>query len=448
MVVVLFLHPDLGIGGAERLVVDAALALKNAGHEVTILTAHHDPTHCFAETTDGRVRVVAAGDWLPRSVAGRCHALCATVRMLYLALYLHFCWTCDVVVVDQVSSPLPLLRFWGFPTLFYCHYPDMLLTSGRTGLKALYRAPMDWLEEVTTGTAKIVLVNSKFTSQVFKNTFQRLPHVNPEVVYPSLNTAQFEGEGSRPASLPNFSPGTTVFLSINRYERKKNLGLAIRSFGRLMMGSQSQPVHLIMAGGYDSRVRENLEHRRELEELVWSLNLGHLVTFLESPPDQEKLWLLKQADCLIYTPTGEHFGIVPVEAMYCRTPVIAVNTGGPTETVVHGETGWLCQPDPLQFAKAMNEAVDGGTELRTKLGLAGRERVEKNFSFSAFSNKWDSFVCKLAKDRLKEMLIQAENQGYSMFSGIAVAFHFVLAMAILFYMVFGTSSVEMGIGKY
>ncbi|KAL4262177.1 Alpha-1,3/1,6-mannosyltransferase ALG2, partial [Pleurotus pulmonarius] len=42
-----FLHPDLGIGGAERLVVDAALGLQNLGHRVDVYTSHHDPTHCF-----------------------------------------------------------------------------------------------------------------------------------------------------------------------------------------------------------------------------------------------------------------------------------------------------------------------------------------------------------------------------------------------------------------
>ena len=50
MVRVVFLHPDLGIGGAERLVIDAALALKSRGHEVTFVTAHHDDRHCFPET--------------------------------------------------------------------------------------------------------------------------------------------------------------------------------------------------------------------------------------------------------------------------------------------------------------------------------------------------------------------------------------------------------------
>lgn len=42
-----FIHPDLGIGGAEQLIVNMAVALKNKGHNVIIYTPHHDPKHCF-----------------------------------------------------------------------------------------------------------------------------------------------------------------------------------------------------------------------------------------------------------------------------------------------------------------------------------------------------------------------------------------------------------------
>jgi len=44
---------DLSSGGAERLVVDAAIALQAHGHSVSMFTSHHDPAHCFAETRDG-----------------------------------------------------------------------------------------------------------------------------------------------------------------------------------------------------------------------------------------------------------------------------------------------------------------------------------------------------------------------------------------------------------
>lgn len=82
MVRVTFLHPDLGIGGAERLVVDAALALKNKGHEVNFVTSHHDPAHCFTETRDGTIPVTIVGDWLPRNIFGKFYALCAYIRMV------------------------------------------------------------------------------------------------------------------------------------------------------------------------------------------------------------------------------------------------------------------------------------------------------------------------------------------------------------------------------
>lgn len=57
---IVFFHPDLGIGGAERLVVDAAVGLQQRGHRVTIFTSHCDPSHCFDEARDGKLPAVCA----------------------------------------------------------------------------------------------------------------------------------------------------------------------------------------------------------------------------------------------------------------------------------------------------------------------------------------------------------------------------------------------------
>ncbi len=51
---IVFFHPDLGIGGAERLIVDAAVGLQEQGNKVTIFTSHCDPKHCFEEARDGQ----------------------------------------------------------------------------------------------------------------------------------------------------------------------------------------------------------------------------------------------------------------------------------------------------------------------------------------------------------------------------------------------------------
>ena len=88
-------------------------------------------------------------------------------------------------------------------------------------------------------------------------------------------------------------------------------------------------------GGYDDRVEENKRHYLELERLATTLGIKDNVTFKRSFSDYEKVILLQSATCLLYTPSNEHFGIVPIEAMFMKCPVIACNSGGPLETVKH-----------------------------------------------------------------------------------------------------------------
>lgn len=151
----------------------------------------------------------------------------------------------------------------------------------------------------------------------------------------------------------------------------------------------------MIAGGYDDRVPENREYHQALEALVEHFELKKHVTFLKSIDNDEKLQLIHDCTALLYTPSGEHFGIVPLEAMYMQRPVIAVSSGGPLETVVPGKTGFLCEPDEQRFAECMKKFVDAA-DLSTTMGKAGREHVIKNFSFQAFTRQLDAIVRKVA----------------------------------------------------
>ena len=403
MVRVAFVHPDLGIGGAERLIVDAALSLKSKGHEVEMFTAHHDPSHCFQETKDGTLQVTSAGDWLPRSCCGKGYALWAYLRMMYVAIFILFHimfgnkeQRFDVIVCDQISACIPILKLTGAKILFYCHFPDQLLTKRKTCLKKVYRWPIDKLEEWTTGRAHQVLVNSKFTASKFHSTFLSLSWIKPTVLYPSLNFSAFD---QKPAELTDLFPNSVqcLFLSINRYERKKNLPLAIEAFAKFLEGidaSEHARVHLALAGGYDERVVENKEHYMELRTLAERLKVGENVTFIRSFTDAQKISLLHHCRVLIYTPSNEHFGICPLEGMYMKKPVIAVNSGGPLETVVDGVTGFLCEPTPVAFAEKMERLFVGQEEAEV-MGEAGRNHVVLNFSFQAFTEKLNTIVTDL-----------------------------------------------------
>lgn len=401
MVRVLFLHPDLGIGGAERLIVDAALALKSRGHTVSFLTNHHDPGHCFEETRDGTLSIETVGDWLPRTIFGKLAAFCAYFRMIYAAFYTVFVLsrkeTIDVIICDQISHGIPVLKLAQHrpKIIFYCHFPDQLLAKPGSLLKQAYRAPLNYLEELTTGQADAILVNSKFTRGVFKSTFRSLSHLEPEVLYPSLNTDFFDKApevDEKTVDLPRNA--NFVMLSLNRYERKKNLPLAIEAL-KEMEGKLSKPefdrVQLVIAGGYDVRVPENVEHLEELQSLAKSLELTKKITFLRSPTDAMKLWLLRKVDVVVYTPENEHFGIVPLEAMYSGRPVIAANSGGPTETIIHDQTGFLCDPNAHSFHEPMLKLFKDKKSAEA-MGEMGRKRVQQKFSFAAFTDKLEDVV--------------------------------------------------------
>ena len=113
------------------------------------------------------------------------------------------------------------------------------------------------------------------------------------------------------------------------------------------------------------------------------------VLFLPSVAAQLKTTLLEHAQLLVYTPSNEHFGIVPLEAMLACTPVLAANTGGPTETVVNEETGWLRPVDDVKaWTEVMRQALFTLDYSKwEKMGLAGQQRVSREFSKTKMAHR-------------------------------------------------------------
>ncbi|KAJ3286309.1 Alpha-1,3-mannosyltransferase-like protein [Rhizoclosmatium sp. JEL0117] len=409
-----FVHPDLGIGGAERLIVDAAVGLQNRGHKVKVFTSHHDPTHCFAETRDGTLKVVVRGDWLPRSIAGKALVLCAILRNLWLAftMLMFESKEFDVLIVDQLSISIPILRFSGGRVLFYCHFPDKLLAKRESFIKSLYRVPFDFMEEITTRMADCTVVNSNFTRQIFKDSFTSIK-TTPKVLYPAIRIEAYNNSGKSTKDFRKYLKSKTIVLSINRFERKKNISLAIQAFSTLQStcSAQFDDLVLVVAGGYDTRVAENVEHLDELNALASSVGLKTVVTktldseqvsnvqviFLPSFDEEHRTFLLADSLCLLYTPTNEHFGIVPVEAMYAGLPVIAVNSGGPLESIIDGVTGYLRNPEPSEFAEALSILVKSPSK-KSAIGAAGKKRVLDKFTLDAFTTQLEGYLESMFMD--------------------------------------------------
>ena len=102
--------------------------------------------------------------------------------------------------------------------------------------------------------------------------------------------------------------------------------------------------------------------------------------------------------------------------MAAQRAVIACNSGGPTESIVDGVTGFLCEPTPAAFAAAARRLLDDAKGERCvcaafaaraspvrfrcaaaeRAGIAARHHVESNFSRAAFGAKLDALVRQLA----------------------------------------------------
>ena len=389
-----FVHPDLGIGGAERLVLDAAAGLQQSGHRVSIFTSHRDPERCFEKARDGSLDVRIYGDFIPLEIGQRLRAPFAIARMCYVVTRLGLSSDkFDVTFVDLVAQSIPLLRLMTFAkVIFYCHFPDRLMAPRRDGIYRWYRAPIDWTEEMAVRIADRVLVNSRFTASVVREVFPSLETSKIEVLYPGVDVAR--------DSIPfceSCNRDRIVILSIGRYERKKNTALTIEAFAILRKELSPEVlsnVELVIAGGFDDRLGENREVLGELIDLARRRSVDDHVTFLRNPTDSEIRSLLSQARCILHPAENEHFGYVPVEAMAAGRAVIAMNNGALCETVVDGVTGFLCEPRPEAFAAALKKIVDDPA-LAVRMGRAGREQASNHFSKTAFNRHLESIVQSL-----------------------------------------------------
>ncbi|CAN1794631.1 Alpha-1,3/1,6-mannosyltransferase ALG2, partial [Linum perenne] len=341
----------------------------------------------------GTFPVTVYGSFLPRHVFYRFHAVCAYIRCLFVALGLLFLWpSFDVILADQVSVVIPLLKLKrATKVIFYCHFPDLLLAQHTTTLRRLYRKPIDFVEEITTGMADMILVNSKFTASMFARTFRHLHSkgIRPAVLYPAVNLDQFDEPHSFKLN----------FLSINRFEKKKNIELAISAFAKLhtvneLTDNELKDASLTVAGGYDERLRENVEYLEELRRLAEREGVSDRVKFVTSCSTAERNTLLSECLCVIYTPKDEHFGIVPLEAMAAHKPVIACNSGGPVETIRDGVTGFLCEPIPQDFSSAMAKFLED-PQVAKHMGAEARKHVADSFSTRIFGQRLNQYVTSI-----------------------------------------------------
>jgi glycosyltransferase involved in cell wall biosynthesis len=107
-----------------------------------------------------------------------------------------------------------------------------------------------------------------------------------------------------------------------------------------------------------------------------------------------------KARLCVYAPVKEPFGLVPLEAMACGTPVVGVREGGVSESVKHGETGLLAERDPQQFADAILTLLED-TDCRIRLGRQGRVYVQEQWQWEHSVSELEGHLLEVAQQSRK-----------------------------------------------
>ncbi|MFB6245443.1 MAG: glycosyltransferase [Candidatus Nanohaloarchaea archaeon] len=358
-----------GRGGAEKVILETA---RRSDHETTVFTLFYDPEATFDGFEDVDVRVVGSGEQ-PRNFLdkGLRFGIGAMMRKLPLEEY-------DVLLVQEAGiGSLIALRNNDIPVVGYVHTPL------RAALPEFYReyrseksraaVPVfdagikvyNILENAAWDYFDKVIANSRLTKKrIVDKGLKKEEDV--EVVNPGAELVEEQGEMG------------DYFLYPSRFRRYKRQKLALRAWKR----AETADFDLVLAGS--SQEEEYLAELRELAD--------DSVEFRLDLPEEEWMDTYRNAYSVLFLAEKEDWGIIPIEAGMHGKPTIAVDEGSPSETVKHGETGFLVDADADEIADRIEELVSS-RQKAGEMGEKAREEAEK-YSWANFAEKMDEKVEK------------------------------------------------------
>lgn len=125
----------------------------------------------------------------------------------------------------------------------------------------------------------------------------------------------------------------------------------------------------------------------QLLEEVKKRKLNDMVTYVGRKIGEEKESFLRQADIFVFPTYYETFGLVNLEAMEYKLPVISTNEGGIPDIVKDGKNGLICEKqNPDSLADCIAKLLDD-EELRIEMGNAGYEKFCREFTLQRFENR-------------------------------------------------------------
>lgn len=177
---------------------------------------------------------------------------------------------------------------------------------------------------------------------------------------------------------------TPLVLMLARFQAVK--GHEIFLAMAQLLARDMPSARFLVAGDNPHSAADRRYRARILKNVRQDPLLRERLRYLGFRADAERI--LAAADVVVCASDFESVGMVNLEAMACARPVVSTNRGGPAETVIEGETGFLVPPgDAAALAQRVLQLLRDPA-LRQRMGAAGRRHVLRNFSATANARKF------------------------------------------------------------
>lgn len=362
------------IGGAEYFGAKLVSALRARGYEIIVVTSH-DHLDLPDETQYQGVPIFR----LPFLKALRNGDAGQFIRTREKVKKLKRTFKPDLIHLNGVTSS----------TLFHLrtldvHPAPVLVRLNHELLPNQFAGSDTLLSETLRSAAWVTCVSSALLGQ----TKQLVPEISARssVIYNGLEVPAIPPE---PLS---FDPPR--LLCLGRLVPAKGFDLALNALASII--KRCPAVRMVIAGDGPAR--------SQLEEQAARSGLSAAVEFVGWVEQEKVLPLINRATVVLMPSWDEGLPMVALQAAIMARPVVATRVGGVVEAVVHQETGLLIENGDVHGLEEAIAFLLNDPQVATKMGMAGRERVQKYFT-------WQS--CLDAYDVLYKKLITGEHAGMS-----------------------------------
>ena len=307
----------------------------------------------------------------------------------------------SLATIDIVHTHTWYVAMAGFLAKKLFNVPFVLTTHSLEPLRAWKAEQLgsgysmsSWMERTAILDADAVIAVSKGTKE---DILRAYPEIKPErihVIYNGIDLNEYQKTEESSALIKyGIDPAVPYVLFVGRITRQKGVTHLVEAIPHLPKGTQ-----VVLCAGAPDTPEIAAEMREKVEQ---ASKINPRVIWIEKMLSRsEAIQLYSHASVFCCPSVYEPFGIINLEAMACRAPVVASAIGGILEVVVDGETGYLVpfEQDPVttfpsnpeKFSRDLAEKISAllaDPEKAKRFGEAGRRRVEETFAWSAIADQ-------------------------------------------------------------